>query len=267
MDMARIAIYSRLKKPSHWCNIKYGVTAGYTAVNMARQRQFSSKSHRRFSSSTTLSKTNDFVDKLSSTNMAQATRRWLESIVIAQKLCPFAAPVRNPPKMRIHVVHGTNHQELVDAVAFEIHNLVGDEKLSNLPNRPETTLVVLNPQTCPSLKDFRDLIHLSWIVQEEVIVEHNYTSLVQQVLFHPEATHETYALPGMDVDAADYTIRSPYPTIHLLREQDVMQAVASGYPDLEGLPARNKAKLRQEGAEACRQRLLQCTQIVEESKS
>ena len=58
----------------------------------------------------------------------------------------------------------------------------------------------------------------------------------------------------MDDDAADFAVRSPFPTIHLLRERDVMAALKA-YPDAEGIPQRNAARLRDQGAEACARRL------------
>jgi hypothetical protein len=59
-------------------------------------------------------------------------------------------------------------------------------------------------------------------------------------------------------DAGDYTIRSPYPTIHLLREMDVLSAVKSGYPGLEYLPSRNQAKMKSLGTPTCAAQLEAC---------
>jgi len=184
-----------------------------------------------------------------------ATKKWLDSIVIQHKLCPFAAPVRQPPKLRIHLVEASQPDDVLPDIINELHRLVGSSNdHSEHEERPETTLCVLNEQVCPS---FRDLIHLSWRIQDECINEFNYTSLVQQVLFHPQATHDTYAM-GQEPDAADYTIRSPFPIIHLLREVDVLGAVDSGYPDLEGLPTRNKTRFRRDGVQVCAARLADC---------
>lgn len=230
-----------------------------------------------------------------------ATLKWLDTIVVREKLCPFAAPVSHPPRLRIRVLgncgsESTNSEEndnsnapidgndddIMQKMIDELNLLVGEQQhnkpsTSTIPSsqekeeeRPETTLIVFNENVYPSLQEFRNLIRLSWRVQEEAINAFNYTDLVQQVLFHPLATHDTYndATTGMydgsvhfEEDAANYTIRSPYPMIHLLREEDVMKAVQSGYPDLEGLPARNKAKLRQDGVHACAARLRACLEV------
>lgn len=212
---------------------------------------------------------------LSECDRARQTSKWIDSVVIGQKLCPFAPPVRG--ELRIKVSNAISHDEILREVEKESHLLVGTntldgdsaskriEKISHseqsaVPNvAPETTLIVLDDKRCPSLKDFRELVRLSWRIQEEIINEHSYTSLLQQVLFHPLATHDTYGRSHADDDdAADYTIRSPFPTIHLLREVDVMKAVTSGYKDLEGLPSRNKAKMRMDGVALCKQRLEDC---------
>ena len=85
-------------------------------------------------------------------------------------------------------------------------------------------------------RDFRDFVRFSWRLQEEAVGD-AYVPHLQLVLFHPRAVHQTYASASNasdDVDderaAADYTIRSPFPTVHLLRERDVLRAVQSGYP-------------------------------------
>lgn len=218
------------------------------------------------------------------------TQKWIESIVIGEKLCPFAPPVMTPvggninhnrkqgdhiSKLRIHISHATNHDDIVNEIYAEAKLLVGAidcfgnsnsnhnvyREKYNRHNRPETTLVVLNEEQCPSLKDFRDLVHLSWRVQNEAIVENGFENDLQIVLFHPLAKHETYSESindDDDDDAANYTIRSPFPIIHLLREKDVLKAVDSGYKDLEGLPSRNKAKLRKHGLDFCKQKFDAC---------
>lgn len=82
---------------------------------------------------------------------------------------------------------------------------------------------------------------------------------LQLVFFHPEARHSLYAEQSESYDEAsdhsdvamstisdprDLSIRAPYPTVHLLREIDVMAAARSGYPQPELIPERNAAKLR-----------------------
>jgi hypothetical protein len=230
----------------------------------------------------------------------ESTRKWLEDIVIGEKLCPFAIPLwKKDDAIRIVTSNAGTVNDAVIDVRNEIYNLFGDGITNTTTNNStttcqhETTLVVFNynnnnnknnnnsslsydeeeeqrqqqqqpklpslqqqqqQQQHPFIANYMDFVRLSWTVQEQAVGE-QYSNLVQLVLFHPLATHQTY---GNEVDnPADYTIRSPYPTIHLLRQEDVLKVVQGGYPDLEYLPSRNKAKLIQQGIQTCQERLQQ----------
>ena len=226
--------------------------------------------------------------------LMEETQRWLDGIVIGQKLCPFAPPVRSAPQLRMVVpdatttTNGDGLDELLEQISAEADLLV--EGLLNRQNSmmegsgsngvnhdqsnvddyqyPETTLIILDTELYPSLgREYRNLVQLSWRIQMECIVDRGHSDHLQLVLFHPLAVHDTYTErpPASDgneeqvEDCADYTIRSPHPTIHLLRQVDVLRAVQSGYADLEGLPSRNKARLRRDGIEICRKRLEGCS--------
>ena len=143
----------------------------------------------------------------------EVTQKWLDSIVIGQKLCPFANKVKNEPKLRICISNASNHDDIINEISAEAQILVGQEECNT---SAETTLVVLNEQKCASLRDFRDLVYLSWRVQDESILQNGFEKELQIVLFHPLAVHDTYTThkPDTDDDAANYTIRSPFPIIH-----------------------------------------------------
>ena len=71
--------------------------------------------------------------------------------------------------------------------------------------------------------------------------------------FHPKAVRSLYQQGAGD--GSEYSIRSPYPTFHLLKESDVLEAVTdSGYPDPEQIPSRNAAILRKIGPAECYRR-------------
>ena len=243
--------------------------------------------HRRAFSSTSSSAINNDRNQ----RLIGETQNWLDRIVIGQKLCPFAPPVRSPPRLRLVASEATDADQLVEQISAEADLLVagllsqngGDNVGDNnnvdtddndgisLPKPqpssfPETTLVILDAHIFPAMSDYRNLIRLSWRIQLDCIVNRGHSDHLQLVLFHPLAVHDTYTEqpPGDDDDdddddCANYTIRSPHPTIHLLRQADVMRAARGGYADLECLPSRNKARLRGDGLEACRQRLEECS--------
>lgn len=202
------------------------------------------------------------------TRKVDSTQKWFERVVIGEKLCPFASPLlKQEGLLRIVPSSATSVEEAIADVKKEVYDLVGDPEATH-----ETTLVVLNDyeekfDTPNFVHDYMEFVRLSWELQTEAVGE-TYASKVQLVLFHPRATHQTYgSMVGDDNDdgaAGDYTIRSPFPTVHLLREEDVLKAVQSGYPDLEYLPSRNKAKLAEQGVDACRKRLQECYSVEKE---
>jgi hypothetical protein len=186
-----------------------------------------------------------------------ATQQWLSSIVLANRLCPFAPPVRAPPQLRISSADSSEPDDLVTAVAKEAALLQQGIKRrretgSAAAELPETTLLVLPREAAP---EWMDLVRLSWRLQSEAILTAGHGQDIQLVLFHPLAVHSMYG--EGPPDAADYSIRSPYPTVHLLREMDVLAAVNS-HPDASQIPGVNKARLRSLGLAACETQLLQC---------
>jgi uncharacterized protein len=213
-----------------------------------------------------------------------ATQKWIERVVIGEKLCPFAPPLLTADTLRVVASSATNETQAVPTIRSEAKLLFGtDDKVQldenngvnardtaeippplskqqqHLQPRHETTLVVFD---APFVQDFRDFVRLSWVLQEEAIVHGGFQTDLQLVLFHPKATHQTYrdsaSLEEDDEAAGDFTIRSPYPTVHLLREIDVMQAVSGSYPNLSELPTRNKLRLVTQGYAHCKARLDAC---------
>ena len=188
-----------------------------------------------------------------------ATRRWLDRIVIGQRLCPFAPPVRAPPQLNLLVSRAENLDGIVREVAAAATALrrgIDDPTLA--PAAGETTLIILNEATGGHPLSWRDLVSLSWRLQEEAILEPGHGEHLQIVLFHPNATHTTYIEDGAPADAGDYSIRAPFPTVQLLREIDVLRAVQS-YPGADAIPARNRVRLRAQGLAACEERLRGCS--------
>jgi hypothetical protein len=184
-----------------------------------------------------------------------ATYKWFNTVVIGQKLCPFAPPLKqNPELMRVVCSpENASRSQAIKLVQQEIQALYG----SDAPQH-ETTLVILDLPGWSN--DFREFIRLSWDLQDQLVEQTGLVGSLQRDLFLPMATHQTYGgfMEGEEDNPADYTIRSPYPTVHLLREVDVLKAVQGGYPQLETLPMRNQAKLVQQGLELCQQSLVDC---------
>jgi hypothetical protein len=165
------------------------------------------------------------------------TRVWLAQVVVGLNLCPFAKGELATGRVRI-VAHseetgGDDFEGRLQAVAREIQILDNDEEVG-------TSLLVF-PH---SMRDFeRYLLFLE--AAEEYLQSMGYEGTYQLASFHPD-----YRFAESDAaDAANYTNRSPYPTIHFLREREVARAL-DGYPNPEAIPERNKKKCRELGIPA-----------------
>jgi len=161
------------------------------------------------------------------------TRAWVETFVVARNVCPFAGR---------EVARDTIRYVAVDAGDWEgaLHRLVAEcERLDESPE-VETTLLVLTP----GLEAFDDYLDFL-AVAEALLDDQGYEGTYQLASFHPD-----YCFEGVEEeDPANFTNRSPYPMLHLLREAGLERALEY-YPDPEAIPERNVAAMRELGGEA-----------------
>ena len=161
-----------------------------------------------------------------------ATRRWLERAVIGLNLCPFARAPYLRGQVRIVVSPARDEETLLLDLCEELQRLaVSDE------NEVETTLLV-HPQVRGDFPGFNDFLDLA----DAALVQMNLEGVLQVASFHPD--YEFADAPIGDV--ANFTNRSPYPTLHLLREASIERAVAA-VPDTDAIYERNIARLRELG--------------------
>lgn len=162
-----------------------------------------------------------------------ATRAWVETFVVARNVCPFAGR---------ELARDTIRYAAVDAEAPETALLALIEECRLLDADPgiETTLLVLSSGV-EAFDDYLDLLALA----EALLVDQGYEGVYQLASFHPD-----YVFAEADEeDPANFTNRSPWPMLHLLREEGLSRALAH-YPDPEAIPERNVAAMRERGAEA-----------------
>lgn len=165
-----------------------------------------------------------------------ATRQWVETFVVARNVCPFAGR---------EVARDTIRYVILDAGDWEqaLLTLVAEcERLDETP-AIETTLLVLTPGL-EAFDDYLDFLE----VAEALLADQGYEGTYQLASFHPE-----YRFADAEPeDPANFTNRSPFPMLHLLREAGLEQAL-SHYPDPEAIPERNIAALREVGHEVLAQ--------------
>lgn len=158
-----------------------------------------------------------------------ATLAWVERVVIGLNLCPFArAPVEGG-RLRIAVSECEDPRELLTVVDDELDRLLGVG-----PEEIETTLIV-HPHCLVDFDEYNDFLDTA----DQLLELRQLAGVVQIASFHPDYRFVDSAID----DLANYTNRSPYPMLHLLRESSVSKAVES-HPDIEAVPAANIARLR-----------------------
>ncbi len=162
------------------------------------------------------------------------TRRWLERAVIGLNLCPFAKAVVARDQVRIVETDADTPDALLEALGAELA-LLRDTPADIL----DTTLVV-HPRVLQDFLDYNDFLDSA----DALVAELGLEGVLQVASFHPD-----YQFAGTAPDdIGNATNRSPWPTLHLLREDSVARAVAA-FPDPDAIVDRNIATLHALGAE------------------
>jgi len=162
----------------------------------------------------------------------EATRRWLERAVIGLNLCPFAKAPQVKGLVRYVLSEASEPEALLAGLIEELKLLAGTPA-----DRIETTLLV-HPQVLADFADYNDFLGLA----ESAVAGLGLEGVIQVASFHPR-----YQFAGTAPDdLTNATNRSPYPTLHLLREESVERAVAA-FPEAEAIFEANIATMRRLG--------------------
>ncbi|MEP7243683.1 MAG: DUF1415 domain-containing protein [Gammaproteobacteria bacterium] len=171
------------------------------------------------------------------------TRAWVDRAVIGLNLCPFAKAVQAKGQVRYVVSEVTDEEALLVELREEMKRLVAAD-----PAVLDTTLLI-HPQVLNDFLDFNDFLG----VADEALEELGFEGVLQVASFHPQ-----FQFDGTDVDdVTNATNRSPYPTLHLLREDSVDRAVAA-FPEAEAIFEKNIHTLEALGAEGWAALQAQC---------
>ncbi len=168
-------------------------------------------------------------------HIIEQTRQWIRSVVIGLNLCPFAARPVDRGTVRYAVSEAQTLEACLTAFMQEVQRLDEDDSI-------DTTLLIL-PAAFSDFEDFLELTDLA----EALLEENDYEGVYQVASFHPNYHFED----APEDDPADFTNRSIYPMLHLLREEQVEQAI-DGHPDPDGIPERNVRFTREKGLEYMR---------------
>jgi hypothetical protein len=166
-----------------------------------------------------------------------ATRAWLEKAVIGLNLCPFAKAVHIKNQVRYVVSEAQTAEELQADLASELKLLDAAN-----PEEIETTLLI-HPHVLNDFLDYNEFLDIADAKVEQLGLE----GRIQVASFHPDYQ---FADSRPD-DIENYTNRSPYPTLHLLREESVERAVEA-FPDAADIFEKNMEVMRRLGHDGWR---------------
>ena len=149
-------------------------------------------------------------------------RQWVETVVVNMNLCPFAKRELLKKRVRFAVTEAITKGQLLIALQAELELLDGEPSV-------ETTLLI-HPQVLQDFYDYNQFLSYA----DNLLVELKLEGVYQVASFHPH-----YQFGGTDADDVEnYTNRSPYPLLHILRE-DSLERVITDTADVAQIPAHN----------------------------
>jgi hypothetical protein len=152
--------------------------------------------------------------------------------VVGLNLCPFAKSVVVKEMVRYRVCTSAEPADLLVMLHEELQHLAEAD-----PDQLDTTLLIA-PKVLPDFLDFNDFLTDC----DDVLMDLELDGVLQVADFHP-----LYQFGGTGVDDVEnFTNRTPYPTLHLLREASIDKAVEV-YPDASRIFERNMEVLNKLG--------------------
>ncbi len=154
------------------------------------------------------------------------TQSWIDTFIIGENICPFAKHI---PREQIQLI--LDDSDTMLGVLEQMSKTWAELKT----NRDIETSIIVYPSASQDFEEFLDWYYACDQLLEDVDLREYF----QLVAFHPNFVFDN----AKETDAANYTNRSPYPMIHILREDSVSKAIA-GHPDMDSIPVRNMEHLR-----------------------
>ncbi len=160
------------------------------------------------------------------------TQNWIREVVIGLNFCPFARKPFTDERIAYRVSDAADIDTALVALRVMCLTLNEQPEL-------ETALIIL-PEGFQDFETYLELVYAA----EDLIEDEDFEGVYQVASFHPD-----YLFAGSDdSDPANYTNRSPYPMLHILRE-DLLEIAIDKHPDTASIPDQNIAKARSLGLE------------------
>jgi hypothetical protein len=162
----------------------------------------------------------------------ELSKKWIEQFVIALNLCPFAGVPFRKDQIRYVLEQAEEEEYWVKTILAEL------AYLCKVPSSETETTLIIYQNVLKDFLEYNDFVGMA----ESFLDELNLSGVIQIASFHPD-----YRFAGVSAnDPANFTNRSPYPMLHLLREKSISEAVEH-YPNPESIPERNIQRLREMG--------------------
>ncbi len=159
---------------------------------------------------------------LATQQIIDQTKKWINDVVIGCNFCPFASAVVKQQKVHYQVETSKAINTCLTTFLQEITRLNDDTAI-------ETSFIIF-PNSFQQFDDYLDLVSLA----EKLLKKEDYEGVYQVASFHPLYRFAN----SSENDAANYTNRSIYPMLHLLREESIDKALKN-YNSPENIPERN----------------------------
>jgi uncharacterized protein len=167
-------------------------------------------------------------------NIIQETQDWLIKAVIGLNLCPFAKAVHVKEQIKYVVSEARTVEQLLEDLAQEL------EFLAEVSREKTDTTLLIHPDVLNDFLDYNDFLELA----DQLLEDLDLDGELQIASFHPQ-----YQFAGTDIDdVTNFTNRSPYPTLHLIREDSIDEAVKA-FPEAEAIFETNMQTMEKLGSD------------------
>lgn len=171
----------------------------------------------------------------------KSTRLWVETVVVGLNFCPFAKPEVEGNAVRYMVLHEGSIAACLTGLIEACQQLIDSDEIE--------TCLIIYPLGFASFDAYLELVDIA----ETLLVEQGYEGVLQLASFHPDYCFEAL----QPDDPANYTNRSPYPMLHILREASVAR-VLKEVAEPEQIPKRNIELARRKGLSVMQAMLSAC---------
>jgi uncharacterized protein len=170
------------------------------------------------------------MPELTDDQIKKQTIAWVRSFIIKYNICPFAKHTLDQETVAIDIVRPNNVEQALETMMLTLVRMDKSTKIE--------TVLLLFPDFFSSFDDYLELVSLA----EELLSLSGYEGIYQLATFHPDYCFADV----LETDVSNYTNRSPYPMLHILRESSIEKAI-DYYGDTSKIPNNNIATMHELG--------------------